>query len=619
MPSSAPSFPFRFNKTRTGQDAMMLDIHTALSEGRSIFINAPTGIGKTDASISACIAFASGKDIPIFFLTPKNSQHKVAVEVLSGLRQKYEWGIKYVDLVGKKNLCVNENVNLMEGEPFYKSCEKLMERKKCSYLNAARAAESIDRRLIEASMEGHNALFAESSIKGMCAYEVSTKIAKEADFIIADYAHVLNPFTLKAFANKIGHPIKGAILIWDEAHNIINTASSYLGTSLSTQLVERAAKEVSSINSSMDLGYLDYLMKSLSDSKLKNPNVSEVFIEKKDMPRLIPENTDEICAQLDDAGMEYINSAKAKRSALMQISRFIRSMSSQGDSNVIILSRRGKDLRLSSVCLYPADAIIAMKDAYANVFMSGTLLPLDMHKELLCFPDAVSANYQSPFPKENKLCLIDRSVSTEYTHRTLAQYKQIAQNITDIVANVAGNVAVFFPSFEVLNSVRRHMRYEVKFVQKSGMGSFQVEHMISGFKEGENNLLFAVMGGSLSEGIDYPNNIIKGIIIVGIPLEKPSLELMAKTDYLDKRFRMKGREYAYLIPGVVKAVQAAGRAIRSETDRAFIVLMDRRYSWRTYKSIIANFVQVEESDDCAKRIAAFMKAARASNMETSKT
>jgi DNA excision repair protein ERCC-2 len=134
--------------------------------------------------------------------------------------------------------------------------------------------------------------------------------------------------------------------------------------------------------------------------------------------------------------------------------------------------------------------------------------------------------------------------------------------------------------------------------------------MIKDFKAGEDNLMFAVMGGSLSEGIDYSGNVIKGIIIVGIPLEKPNLELRAKVDYLDKKFGMRGNEYAYLIPGVVKAVQAAGRAIRSETDRAFILFMDVRYSWNMYKSIISDFMQIDEGSNYLPTIRDFMASGK---------
>ncbi len=608
MPLDSKDFSFRFDAPRKNQERMMLDIYAALSQKKSIFVNAPTGIGKTDASISAALRFALESNLDVFFLTPKNSQHKIAMDVLSGLRKKSGIELKYVDVVGKRNMCVNPDVNLIEGEAFYKTCEQKMKNKKCKFFENCKGMEEPEDELADAGMQGHNVLFSESFDREVCAYEISTKLAKNAKFIIADYAHMLNPFVMKAFMKKISHSLKDSIVIWDEAHNITNIASSYMSMSLTTHTIRRAANELVSVGDSMDLGYLEYFLSELSATKISGKGLGEAFVEKKDIPSSITSEADKISEQLDKSAMMYINNTGAKRSTLMRISSFIRLLSSYGDSNTVIVSRYPKGVRLSISCLYPAEAIESMKQAYANVFMSGTLLPLQMHKELLGFPDAYSASYPLPFPKENRLCLLDKSVTTKYTHRTLEKYKDIAAKIASVRKQTNGNIAVFFPSFEVLNSVRMQTAMEVKFVQKVEMRSYQVEQMIKEFKEGDDNLLFAVMGGSMSEGIDYANNAIKGIIIVGIPLERPNLELRAKIDYLNKKFGMKGNEYAYLIPGVVKAVQAAGRAIRSEKDRAFILFMDARYSWSMYKSIISDFMHIDEDGNYLPRIREFMEA-----------
>ena len=610
MPVSEPQpeFLFRFDHPRENQARMMLDIHSALTNGKSIFINAPTGIGKTDASISAALAFAIGKGLNVFFLTPKNSQHKIAIEVLSGLRKKFKVDVRYVDIVGRRNMCVNPDVNLMEGEAFYKTCEHKMKSKSCRFFEQSRGIEDPDESLVEAGMAGHNLLFNESFERGVCAYEISAKLAKNANFIIADYAHMLNPFVMKAFLRKIGHSLKDSIIIWDEAHNINSIASSYMSLSLTTQAIKRASGELTAIGNSMDLGYLEYMLQGLAESKIKGDAIGEAFVEKHDIPNTLRADSESICEQLEKAAMMYLNNTGAKRSVLMHISNFIRLLSSYGESNAVIISRYGKGVKLSISCLYPAESLAMLKQAYANIFMSGTLLPLSMHKELLGFRDADSASYPIPFPKENKLCLLDKSVTTKYTQRTLDHFRVIAERISSVRDHARGNVAVFFPSFDVLNAVRRQMKERVMFVQMAEMRSYQVEQMIKDFKAGEDNLMFAVMGGSLSEGIDYSGNVIKGIIIVGIPLEKPNLELRAKVDYLDKKFGMRGNEYAYLIPGVVKAVQAAGRAIRSETDRAFILFMDVRYSWSMYKSIISDFMQIDEGSNYLPKIRDFMAA-----------
>ncbi len=606
MQSPGAQFRFRFDKERDSQSAMMRDIYSALQRRKSIFINAPTGIGKTDASISAALAYAMDENLGVFFLTPKISQHKIAIDVLSGLRKKFGMNIKYIDLVGKRNMCVNPNLNLMEGEAFYKSCEHLMKNKRCLFYENAKKMEVPDAMLEEVGMTGHNALFRESFDRGVCAYEISAKIAKDANFIIADYAHILNPSIMDAFLRKIEHSMKDSIFIWDEAHNVMNMATSYMSTSLTTQSIRRASEELSAIKSSIDLGYLDYMLSAISKSKIKGDRIEEAFVERKDIPELLTQNTEVICKQLEAAAMEYINAKGAKRSSLMHISRFVRAVASYDESDAVIISRYGKGAKLSVSCLYPADAMASLKQAYANIFMSGTLLPIDMHKEMLGFPDADSASYPMPFPKENRMCVLDKDVSTRYVQRTPYQYRYIADKISMAMERAHGNIAVFFPSFGVLKEVIRHMKYEVKFVQQERMRSLQVENMLKEFKGGDNNVLFAVMGGSLSEGIDYENNIIKGIIIVGVPLEKPNLELRARIEYFNKRFNMKGTEYAYIIPGVVKAVQAAGRAIRGENDRAFVLFMDRRYSWSTYKSIISDFMHIDDDSDYLPRIAEFM-------------
>ncbi|MCL4363505.1 DNA repair helicase, partial [Candidatus Marsarchaeota archaeon] len=115
------------------------------------------------------------------------------------------------------------------------------------------------------------------------------------------------------------------------------------------------------------------------------------------------------------------------------------------------------------------------------------------------------------------------------------------------------------------------------------------------------------MGGSLSEGIDYENNSIKGIVIVGIPLTKPDLELSARIEYINRRFSGKGSEYTYTIPAIIRAIQAAGRAVRSENDKAVIVLMDRRYKWSMYKSIVSNSIPISEPIDYIGEIKRFWR------------
>ncbi len=587
---------FRFEKQRKHQDKMINDIYASLGEKKSIIINAPTGIGKTDASISASLTYALQNNLNIFFLTPKISQHKIVIDSLRGINEKFKLGLRYIDIVGKRNLCVNEKINYMEGESFYKSCEQLVKNNGCKYYIASKDKSRLVG-LEEYAQEGHNTFFNKCFSKGVCGYEAMADLAKDSRFIIADYAHFLNPYTKKAFLKRIGHTLENSIIIWDEAHNIINAASSYMNSSLSTYTLSNAEKELASMNSSLDISYMRFMMEKIAEKTLKEKNLEEAFFSGEDARSSLTSNINSVSRDLEKAGLEYLTNSKAKRSYLMQISRFLEALSIDSDSTAKIITKKGNEIKMSIISLYPGAALEPLHEAYANIFMSGTLLPLEMYKELFGVETAKIVNYQSPFPSSNKLCIIDTDISTKYEHRSIDQYKRIAAKITNIKNRANGNVVVFFPSFEVLKSVYRYMEVNIDYIQRSEMKSSAVEEMISSFKKSKDALMFGVLGGSLSEGIDYANNVIKGIIIVGIPLEKPNLELTSKIEYINKIFNGKGSEYVYLVPAIIRSVQAAGRAIRSEKDRAFVIFMDKRYDWGVYKSIIKNFITITKSNN----------------------
>ena len=583
---------------------MITDIYSSLKKSQSIIINAPTGIGKTDASISAALTFALKNNLNIFFLTPKISQHKIVIESLKGINEKFKLNLKYIDIVGKKNLCVNEKINYMDGESFYKSCEQLVKNNKCQYYTASKDKSRLAG-LERYAEDGHIVFFNKCFDKGICGYEAMAELAKNSNFIIADYAHFLNPYTRQVFLKRIGHTLENSIIIWDEAHNILNVASSYMNSSLSTYTLSNAEKELASISSSLDISYMRFMMEKIAEKTLKEKKLQEAFFSGDEAKVALTFNIESVSRDLEKAGLEYLAKSGAKRSYLMHISRFLEALNVESDSTAKIITKKGQDIKMSIISLYPDEALEALHKVYANIFMSGTMLPLHMYVELFRLDDANVKNYKSPFPESNKLCIIDNDVSTKYNERSISQYKKIAAKIMNIKSMVKGNVVIFFPSFDFLNNVYRYMETEVAYIQRSEMKSSAVEELISSFKKSSDSLMFGVMGGSLSEGIDYANNVIKGIVIVGIPLEKPNLELTSKIEYINKTFKGKGNEYIYLVPAIMRSVQAAGRAIRSETDRAFIIFMDKRYDWGIYRSIIKNFITITKSSNYLESIDKF--------------
>ncbi len=601
-------FLFRFDKPRDSQVDMMKDIYTALSNGKNILMNAPTGIGKTDASLSAAITYAIDNDKDIFFLTPKISQHKIAIDVLKGLRDKFNLNITYVDVVGKKNMCINPEINNISDSSFYNACEALIKKNKCPYFNRIKHYDlDEDKDMIDAFASGHNEIFQQSYKKGLCPYEVSMKFAKKANIVIAGYSHILNPYTKQTFLKKLSRDLSNSIVIWDEAHNIFNSAVSYFSSSLSEVVINRAAAELEAINSDIDISFLSFELSKLASKKLTLEKY-ESFVDPEDFLADESKLFGDMIPEIEKAGMMYIENMHAKRSALMHIASFLTGWEIGDESTTRIIGRFNGKVELKLSNLYPEKALSVFKEAYSNIFMSGTLIPLDMYKDLFGTINADTKSYKSPFLKGNQFVAIDGEVSTKFSGRNTDLYKAIAKKINKIYESIPGNTSVFFPSFSILDSTYRYLdlsKINSVFIQRGNMSNIEIERIIKNFKVSKKGLMLGVMGGSLSEGINYDNNSIKCVVIVGIPLTKPDLELQARINYMNKKFHNSGNEYVYTIPAVIRAIQAAGRAIRSETDKASIIFMDNRYEWKNYKFLLKNFFTLYEGDDYLSEIAKF--------------
>lgn len=590
---------FRHKQPRRFQDEMIKDVYSAIEAKKNIIVNAPTGIGKTDAALSPAISFALENDLDVFFITPKISQHKIALEVLQGIKRKYSLDFLFVDFVGKQNMCIDPELVEKDTNAFYALCEKKMKKKECifyeNYLLLERKEEELLKLFKSINNFSHISLFEIGLQNSICPYELTSFIAQNSRAIVCDYAHILSPISYQ-FLKKIKKSLKDSILIFDEAHNIINRAEDYYSSTISERTIAQAKKELKKLGSNVSLDFFEFKLKNLAEQKLKN--CEEAFLEKEELENIFGVENEEAIDELEERGLEYAQRFEAKRVALLKLAKFFYFWEEAGEEIARIISKQ-KQIKVAIKNLYPEQIREVFEQAYCNIFMSATLQPLEMYKDLFGV-EAITKSYPSPFPKKNKLVVIDTSATTKYEDRTQEEYKKIAKRIEEIAQKIPGNVACFFPSYEVLKNVVRYIGNKEILVQRESMNSKEIQNLLEELKKRERTLLFGVMGGSLSEGVDYPENILKGIIIVGIPLEKPNLETSARINFYEKKFGGKGKDYAYIIPAIIRAVQAAGRAIRSEKDKAVIVFMDKRYSWRIYSSILEQFEAKQDFEEIEK-------------------
>ncbi len=594
---------FRHEKIREGQKQLIRDILKAVQEKKNLIAHAPTGLGKTDASISALLKYAIDNSKTIFFLTPKISQHKIAVKVFKELAEKYELNETAVDVVGKKNMCADKELRSKDAEDFYELCRRKRAKGKCIYYENTFGSSFIKRQASKrrlnsikqwyGSIREHEELvkhcenFSEKGFPSpLCPYETALKIAKEARLVIADYYQVLNPFISDTFLQKTNKNLEDSIIIVDEAHNLPDRMRKALSASLKKSTIKKAIQESLLMENKLLAIKLNKVLKEF-ESIEKNLDEKERVAYKEELPYF---NASEL-NDLYQTGLLFLENTSRSRSNLLRVLHFYEQWMKEEESFFRIIKKENKKISIELKCLDPSVATGEIfKQAHSVILMSGTLKPGEMYRDLLGLEKEKTKikEYESPFPRKNKLVIIQSDVSTKYEKREEREFKKIAKRISEAVESTPGNIAVFFPSYKMLENVSPHITTDKIIIkQESSLSSNETRELIEEFKQksDEGAVLLGVTGGSLAEGIDFPGKHLLGVVIVGVPLQEPNLETTALIRYYDLKFN-KGWDYGYLFPAMSKAIQAAGRAIRTEEDRGVIVFMDERFSFKKYGKLM---------------------------------
>jgi DNA excision repair protein ERCC-2 len=584
---------FRHPSIRKGQLEMMGDIKNALENKKNILCHAPTGMGKTDSSLSPALTYALENNRSIFFLTPKISQHKIAVQVLKGIGEKYSLSFRAVDLVGRRHMCPDSSLLSLDYDSFYQTCKKRRKEERCGfYANARGFSKSQERkaaRNLEKIMKNYGIVkdhleFSEVCL-GLecCSYEIAGRICADSQVIIADYFQLMNPDIRKILLSRSKKRLGESIVIIDEAHNLGPRVREHMSSTINDWLLKRAAKEAKLLGSELPIRKLLLKFEKKGESELTEKN--EMLVAEDYWKELLEHSgttPEEFANQAEEIGLEYLDKTHRK-SACLKLSSFTRKWAGESEGDIRILRKKSGVLSLSKRCLDPSKATSFLNSVHTAVLMSGTLLPLEMHRDLLGLEQekCILKEYESPFPKDKTLNILATNSTTRFSKRNFDEYSKIAASIDSIVSTVPGGVGIFFPSYKVLLGIVPLLKSQNLLVQKEKMPPSQVSGLLSRFVSTERGVLCAVQGGSLAEGIDLPNGNMKCAVMVGIALAEMNIEVEALIDYYEGKFG-KGWEYGYLYPAVIKALQAAGRCIRSEKDSAVLVFLDERFKWKNY-------------------------------------
>ena len=567
-------FPFPY---REGQRDLVVSVYRTILRKKKLFIQAPTGVGKTMATVFPAVrAVGEGLGEKIFYLTAKTIMRTVAEQAFSLLKEK---GLLYktITLTAKEKICFCEEAECNpDACPYAKG-------------HSDRVNDAVFD-LITHSGDWSREVLEEQAKKHMvCPFEMSLDVSNWADAVICDYNYAFDPQAhLKRFFSESG---KGEYLfLIDEAHNLVErgremySASLYKEDLLEVRKLVKAedpklAKRLSECNQQ----FLELkrecehyqILKSVSHIALKLMNV---------------------LSKLEDYLEECKDAEKKKR--VLDFYFAVRSFLNVHDimdENYVIFSEMMEDGRfqIKLFCVNPAVNLQNyLEQGNSTIFFSATLLPVHYYKKLLSVEKDDYAVYaHSSFPQENKFLFIGTDVSTRYTRRGESTYQRFARYIAVMAEQKKGNYMAFFPSYRFLEEVHtcflECVDHEVDSIcQVSYMDEEQREEFLEEFEqEREKSLVaFCVMGGIFSEGIDLTDDKLIGAVIAGTGLPQVCTEREILKQYFNAA-DMDGFDYAYLYPGMNKVLQSAGRVIRTESDRGVILLLDDRFRAMRYREV----------------------------------
>lgn len=567
-------FPYPYRK---GQKELVSGVYHTMRTEKQLFIQAPTGIGKTMAAIFPAVrAVGEGYGDKIFYLTAKTITRTVAEEAFHILKEK---GLSYktISITAKEKLCLCEETDCNPEKCPY--AEGHFDRVNVAVFEILNAKDTYLREDLLDQAEKHR----------VCPYEMCLDISSWVDAVICDYNYVFDPNVyLRRF---FGDSVKGEYLfLIDEAHN----------------LVERGRKMYSAVLCKEDF---------LETAKIVKEHSAKLYKILKKCNRLMLEykrECDEYTVMENIAGLSlqlmnllgemenFLEKDHEERvqKAVLEFSFSVRhflNMYDLADENYVIYSHYDEEQRflVTLYCVNPKRNLQeCLNKGKGTVFFSGTFLPLPYYRSLFSERrDDYAICASSPFLRENLKLLVACDVSSKYTRRSVSEYEKMAEYIYAMAAGKQGNYMVFFPSYRMLEDIYEIFRAKAEerqfkvscILQSSNMTEKEREEFLEAFQENTTGTLigFCVMGGIFSEGIDLTGERLIGAAIVGTGLPQVGCEREILKNYYDEKAQ-NGFAYAYRYPGMNKVLQAAGRVIRTKEDRGVVLLLDERFLQREY-------------------------------------
>ncbi len=592
---------FPFPDYREGQYKFMGAVYQTLIKGDILYSIAPTGIGKTVASLYSSLKTIKNEKEKIFYLTAKNAGKKIVVDTVNLLKEK---GLvcKTVVINSKESMCLMDKVDC---DPDICPYAKGFFDRLNDALNDIFVHQDVyEMKLIKDYGEYHK----------ICPHEFSLSISNFSDVVICDYNYAFDPRThlIRYFEDEYYSPK----LLVDEAHNMVDRSRSmYSSTINKNALIElrKASSKVkpsprSSINKLIK--YIDEFVEINEIEKAQFYHQDEMDIELVKLVDRIINKFDQILSE----NKKFQNRDKVLDGYFL-LAQFSRISDFYNNDYKYIVESINDDFYITLSCL---DASVYILDTInrrssGTVFFSATLDPIDYYVQLITKKEGKSIRITSPFKQENLGLFVDNNTSTRYHDRSKS-IGSIIDTIYAMLETKTGNYIAFFPSYKYMDMVLEEFDTETYkvYIQKRNMSQNERSKLLHEFSETgeESKVGFFVMGGSFSEGVDYIGDMLSGVLIIGVALPMFNRYNELLRSHFDEHFT-DGFSYAYTYPGMNKVVQAVGRVIRTKKDKGIAILLDDRYTHRKYLELYPNhwshFKTVKRKDYIENHLTNFWK------------
>ncbi|MED5308036.1 MAG: ATP-dependent DNA helicase [Candidatus Thermoplasmatota archaeon] len=650
-------FPFlAHDKPRPGQIDMIRECRESLRNKGHHIAAAPTGIGKTAASIAAALEVAMNTSTKphILFLTGRQSQHKIVIETVRKINSRLgntHRDIKVVDIIGRESMC--EVVDIQTGRCL---CEQ-----GSSESARARLKEDVRNYILQEPRHVFD-IVEKSKTFGVCAWQTCRSAVKDCDILVCDYNHVFAEQVRENSLPSMGVSLQNSIIIVDEAHNLPDRIRMSMERVITPIIVRNAAMELEEFMGSLE----NIAMRSSSNSspqlledvswafevikllRVKMANYFKTLHEKvnedeesivkiDDFTKLIhaacneyegvsgqmkldSENDfqaksptqnrfEKLAYTLSQVSVEVEDDEDSSEPDAHRISHIVESIIRFGNTTALcmVFSPKGKEGKITTHLLDPGilSGPLFSKSA-GSILMSGTLHPPSMYADILALPKNLTTktSYVSPFAGERRPVLVARDVTTKYNQRSEDMWNKIRAHIQALIEHSEDHIAVFCPSYRLLDEILDGIFFAgvTKITESRDWVKDDIDRVVAKLKNERKNgnrvLLCGVFGARLSEGIDYDDGVLGSVVCIGIPNPPPSVLSDSLKEYISDKFGSQNAwRYTVTQPAINAILQAMGRPIRSVEDRALILLLDNRNDNRIYRECYPHAMKMNTSND----------------------